>query len=162
MISVKKVELDKNHKYPPVYIAGPTASGKSELALRLADIYDSVIISADSMQIYRGLDIGTAKVSAEARQRVKHELIDVVDCDEEFSVARYAELAKEAIVRTQNQSKLPIIAGGTGLYFEALLYPMSFAGTDKNAALRERLQEDLRKSLIPKPPKDFIRTTKSA
>ncbi len=139
---MKNVEKDKNPKYPTIYVVGPTASGKSEFALRLADIFDSVIISADSMQIYRGLDIGTAKVSAEIRRKVKHELIDVVDCDEEFSVARYAELAKEAISRAQSQRKLPIIVGGTGLYFEALLYPMSFAGTDKNSALRESLQED--------------------
>ena len=76
---MKNVEKDKNPKYPTIYVVGPTASGKSEFALRLADIFDSVIISADSMQIYRGLDIGTAKVSAEIRRKVKHELIDIVE-----------------------------------------------------------------------------------
>lgn len=128
--------------YQPIYIVGPTGSGKSELALRLAKIYDSVIISADSMQIYRGLDIGTAKVSAEIRSKVEHKLIDVVDYDEEFSVAQFAELAKVEIEKALSAGKLPIIVGGTGLYFEALLYPMSFANTDRNVELRESLQAE--------------------
>lgn len=125
--------------YPPVYIAGPTASGKSELALRLAEEFDSVIISADSMQIYRGLDIGTAKVSKELREKVEHKLIDVVNFNEEFSVAQFAELARSEIKFAQERGKLPIIVGGTGLYFEALLYPMSFGHTVKNEELRKQL-----------------------
>ncbi len=127
----------------PIFIAGPTASGKSALAIRLARIYDSVIISADSMQIYRGLDIGTAKESREVRYEIPHKLIDVVDANEEFSVAEFARLAKIEIENAQNQGKLPIIVGGTGLYFEALLYPMSFAGTIKNESLRDQLQKEL-------------------
>jgi len=75
-------------KKPPVYIVGPTASGKSELALLVAKKFDGVIISADSMQIYRGLDIGTAKVSKEVQAQAEHKLIDIVDFDEEFSVAQ--------------------------------------------------------------------------
>ena len=113
--------------YPPVYIAGPTASGKSALAVKLARKIDSVIISADSMQIYRGLDIGTAKESEKIRNEIPHKLIDVVDADEEFSVAEFAQMAKTEIENAQNCGKLPIVVGGTGLYFESLLYPMSFA-----------------------------------
>ena len=128
---------------PPIYIAGPTASGKSALAVKLASKFDSVIISADSMQIYRTLDIGTAKEDISIREKIPHKLIDVVDPNEEFSVAEFARLAKIEIENAQNSGKLPIIVGGTGLYFEALLYPMSFANTNKNDALRESLQQEL-------------------
>lgn len=128
---------------PPVYIAGPTASGKSALAVKLASKFDSVIISADSMQIYRTLDIGTAKEDISIRKKIPHKLIDVVDPSEEFSVAEFVRLAKAEIENAQNSGKLPIIVGGTGLYFEALLYPMSFANTNKNDALRESLQQEL-------------------
>lgn len=129
--------------YPTVYIAGPTASGKSALAVKLARKIGSVIISADSMQIYRGLDIGTAKESEEIRNEIPHKLIDVVDADEEFSVAEFAQMAKKEIENAQNHGKLPIVVGGTGLYFESLLYPMSFANTIKNVELRNRLQTEL-------------------
>ena len=132
----------KAYVYQPVYIAGPTASGKSDLAIRLAEEFDSVIISADSMQIYKGLDIGTAKVSKEIRNKYEHKLIDVVDFDEEFSVAQYAEMAKSAIEYTLNQGKLPIVVGGAGLYFDALLYPMNFGHTIKNDELRTRLSDE--------------------
>lgn len=128
---------------PPIYIAGPTASGKSALAVKLASKFDSVIISADSMQIYRTLDTGTAKEDISIREKIPHKLIDVVDPNEEFSVAEFARLAKTEIENAQNSEKLPIIVGGTGLYFEALLYPMSFANTNKNDALRESLQKEL-------------------
>lgn len=127
----------------PIYIAGPTASGKSALAVKLASKFDSVIISADSMQIYRTLDIGTAKEDISIREKIPHKLIDVVDPNEEFSVAEFARLAKTEIENAQNSEKLPIIVGGTGLYFEALLYPMSFANTNKNDVLRESLQQEL-------------------
>lgn len=129
--------------YPPIYIAGPTASGKSALAIKLAEMYDSVIVSADSMQIYRTLDIGTAKESLQMREKIPHKLIDVVNADEEFSVAEFAQMAKKEIEIAQNSGKLPIIVGGTGLYFEALLYPMSFSNTIKNEQLRASLQSEL-------------------
>ncbi len=132
-----------NKIYPPIFIAGPTASGKSALAVTLASIYDSVIISADSMQIYSTLDIGTAKEDRDVRDKIPHKLIDVVNPCDEFSVAEFARMAKIEIDNAQKQGKLPIIVGGTGLYFEALLYPMSFAGTNKNEELREKLQAEL-------------------
>lgn len=127
----------------PVYIVGPTASGKSALALKLAKEFDSVIISADSMQIYRGLDIGTAKESKEILALAPHKMIDIVDKDQEFSVAEYAEMAKVEIAKALESGKLPIVVGGTGLYFEALLYPMSFANTVKNPELRDELAREL-------------------
>lgn len=129
----------------PIYIVGPTASGKSALAVEIARIFDSVIISADSMQIYKGLDIGTAKVDKGLQSEIEHKLIDIVSADEEFSVAEFATLAKQEIQYAQQRNKLPIVVGGTGLYFEALFYPMSFAGTIKNPELRERLKDDLDK-----------------
>ena len=131
--------------YPPIYIAGPTASGKSALAVKLAKIFDSVIISADSMQIYRTLDIGTAKEDPSVRARIPHKLIDVVNPSDEFSVAEFARMAKIEIENAQNEGKLPIVVGGTGLYFEALLYPMSFSHTNKNEELRANLQDELQR-----------------
>ncbi|HAT83954.1 MAG TPA: tRNA (adenosine(37)-N6)-dimethylallyltransferase MiaA [Clostridiales bacterium] len=131
--------------YPPIYIAGPTASGKSALAVKLAKIFDSVIISADSMQIYRTLDIGTAKEDPVVRARIPHKLIDVVNPSDEFSVAEFARMAKIEIEKAQNEEKLPIVVGGTGLYFEALLYPMSFSNTNKNEELRTNLQDELQR-----------------
>lgn len=129
-------------KLQPVYIAGPTASGKSEFALMLARKFNSVVISADSMQIYKGLDIGTAKVPIDIRKEIEHKLIDVVEYDEEFSVAQFAEMARKEINDALTEGELPIIVGGTGLYFEALLYPMSFGRTVKNEQLRAELQKE--------------------
>ena len=129
-----------------VFVMGPTASGKSEFAFRLAKEVGGVIISADSMQIYRGLDVGTAKESAARRREVPHAMIDVAAYDEEFSVARYREEAAAAGIAALAEGKLPIFAGGTGLYFESLFYPLSFSDTDKNAALREKLEADYEKS----------------
>ena len=131
--------------YPPIFIAGPTASGKSALAIKLAKRFDSVIISADSMQIYRTLDIGTAKEDKSVRKKIPHKLIDVVDANEEFSVAEFAQMAKNEISKAQEDGKLPIVVGGTGLYFESLLYPMSFANVIKNPELREKLQAEFHK-----------------
>ena len=126
-----------------IFVVGPTASGKSALAVKIAKRIGSDVISADSMQIYRTLDIGTAKEDSSVRNKIPHKLIDVVDPCDEFSVAEFARMAKIEIENAQNEGKLPIIVGGTGLYFEALLYPMSFAGTNKNEQLREKLQAEL-------------------
>ncbi len=125
----------------PVYIVGPTASGKSALAMRLAKELDGVIISADSMQIYRRLNIGTAKDSYDERREVEHQMIDIRDPDEEFSVAEYAELASACISNALERGKSPIIVGGTGLYFDALLYPMSFGGAKKDEQVRGYLEK---------------------
>jgi len=103
----------------PITIAGPTASGKSALALALAEQLDGEIISVDSMQVYRGMDIGTAKPSAQDQQRVRHHLIDVAGLREGFDAARFVALARAAVDEIQSRGKLPIFCGGTGLYFKA-------------------------------------------
>lgn len=104
-----------------VVIGGPTASGKSALAVSLARDFGGEIINADSMQVYRGMDIGTAKPTAEERQGIPHHLIDVVDPDEEFNAAVYRSLAVETIKAVWSRGKVPLIVGGTGLYIKTLL-----------------------------------------
>ena len=111
----------------PLLLAGPTAVGKSEIAVRLAEKLGGEIISVDSMQVYRGLDIGTAKPAPEERARVPHHLIDVVDLTESFDAARFIELAHRAVVDIQARGRLPILCGGTGLYFKVFLEGLSQA-----------------------------------
>ena len=122
-----------------VMVAGPTASGKSRFALRLAEKFGGVVISADSMQIYRGLDIGTAKESAVNRARVPHELIDIVDADKSFSVSEFASAAQLAAEKTLKDGRIPVVVGGTGLYFESLVRPLGFGGTPSDETLRAEL-----------------------
>ncbi len=105
----------------PILIAGPTAVGKSEIALRLAEQLGGEIISADSMQVYRGLDIGTAKPSPADRAHVPHHLIDICDLTESFDAAQFARLAYQAVVEIQSRGYVPVLCGGTGLYFRAFL-----------------------------------------
>ncbi|MFN3408060.1 MAG: tRNA (adenosine(37)-N6)-dimethylallyltransferase MiaA [Limisphaerales bacterium] len=107
--------------FAPVFIAGPTACGKSELALELAIRLGGEIISVDSMQVYRGLDLGTAKPTAAERARVPHHLIDVAEVTEPFDAVRFVTLARAAESAIQARGRLPIYCGGTGLYFQALL-----------------------------------------
>lgn len=118
-----------SHRLPPpsnpgprcIFLAGPTAVGKSEIALLLAEKIDGEIISVDSMQVYRGLDIGTAKPSAAERARVPHHLIDVVEMMEPFDAAQFVRLANAAVAEIQVRGRIPIFCGGTGLYFKAFL-----------------------------------------
>ena len=105
----------------PILIAGPTAVGKSAVALHLAEQLGGEIISADSMQVYRGLDLGTAKPSAAERARVPHHLVDICDLTESFDAAQFARLAKAAVAEIQARGRVPILCGGTGLYFKAFL-----------------------------------------
>ena len=106
---------------PPLFIAGPTAVGKSVLALALAERCGGEIISVDSMQVYRGLDIGTAKPTATERVRVPHHLIDVAELTEAFDAAKFVALAEQAMKEIQSRGRAPIFCGGTGLYFKAYL-----------------------------------------
>src|SRR5213075_2727791 len=103
-------------------VAGPTAVGKSEVALLLAERLGGEIISVDSMQVYRGLDLGTAKPTAEERARVAHHLIDICEVAQPFAAAQFATLARQAIDQIHARRRLAILCGGTGLYFKALLY----------------------------------------
>ena len=105
----------------PVLLAGPTAVGKSAVALALAESLGGEIISVDSMQVYRGLDLGTAKPSAAERARVPHHLLDVVELSEAFDAAQFVRLAAAAVVEIQARGRVPIFCGGTGLYFKAWL-----------------------------------------
>ena len=102
-----------------IAIAGPTAVGKSEIALLLADKLGGEIVSVDSMQVYRGLDIGTAKPSKQQQARVAHHLIDVADLNESFDAARFAQLARAAVAGIHQRGRVPILCGGTGFYFQA-------------------------------------------
>ncbi|MEE8163535.1 MAG: isopentenyl transferase family protein, partial [Anaerolineae bacterium] len=122
MDSIQRPGSETSPKRPPlIVIVGPTAVGKTRLALRLAQEFDGEIVSADSRQVYRGLDIGTAKPTLEERRRAPHHLIDVVAADEAFTLAQYQELAYEVIVNVLARSKVPFLVGGTGLYVRAVV-----------------------------------------
>ncbi|MBQ9783634.1 MAG: tRNA (adenosine(37)-N6)-dimethylallyltransferase MiaA [Clostridia bacterium] len=120
-------------------IVGATGSGKSALALRLAERLKGEIVSCDSMQIYRRMDIGTAKPTAAERERVRHHLIDVVEPDMPFSCADYVPLAAEAIAGCEKRGMLPIVCGGTGLYLDALLRKNDFEPNTSDASVRAEL-----------------------
>lgn len=122
-----------------IVILGPTASGKSEAAIRLALRIGGEVISADSMQVYRGMDIGTAKPSRHDMERVRHHLIDVCTPDEPMTVARYCRIANEAYQDITARGRHAIIAGGTGLYIDALTRGFLFPDTDADHALRQEL-----------------------
>jgi tRNA dimethylallyltransferase len=122
----------------PILIAGPTAVGKSEISLLLAERIGGEIISVDSMQVYRGLDIGTAKPSNAQRARVPHHLIDVLELDGKFDAAQFADRAAQAVREIQLRGRVPILCGGTGLYFKAFLEGLGTA-PPSDAALRAQL-----------------------
>ncbi len=111
---------------PLVILSGPTAAGKTKLSLDLAKAIGGEIISADSMQVYRGMDIGTAKLPLEDREGVSHHLIDCLDPDEEFNVTVFVKLAKEAIEQIRAKNRIPILVGGTGFYIQALVKDLDF------------------------------------
>jgi tRNA dimethylallyltransferase len=139
-----------NNHQSPIFIAGPTAAGKSEVALLLAEKLRGEIISVDSMQVYRGLDIGTAKPSTEERQRVPHHLIDVVDLTEPFDAAHFIRLAQAAVADIQSRGRSPIFCGGTGLYFKAFL-----EGLGEAPPADEALRADLEKIPLPELLKEL-------
>ena len=128
------------NKTPLVIIAGPTASGKSAAAVELALRMNGEVISADSMQIYRGMDIGTAKVTKEEMRGVRHYLIDCADPDENYNVVLFQQKAREAVQEAVSAQKLPILCGGTGFYIQALLYDIDFTDMEENTSLRSRYE----------------------
>ena len=132
---------------PPkiLVICGPTASGKTALAVELALRHRGEVVSADSMQIYRRMDIGTAKPTREEMRGVPHHMLDVADPEEDFSVARYVDMAAKCVDDILSRGKLPILAGGTGLYIDSLLSGRTFAPFQPDSLLRGQLEEQLRR-----------------
>ncbi len=126
-----------------IVICGPTGSGKTALAIKLANLFNTEIISADSIAIYRGLDIGTAKPTAEEKSMAKHNLIDIVDPKENFSVSDYENFALKEINRLFSQGKCVIICGGTGYYIDAVLFEKSYGNCPKNDEIRAKYEEIL-------------------
>lgn len=123
-----------------VVIIGPTAVGKTALSLELAEEFDGEIISGDSMQVYRGMDIGTAKAEPHELARVPHHLIDIISPAEEYSVAIFQDSATRLITEINQRGRLPFLVGGTGLYIEAVTHRFQFAESAHDQELRERLQ----------------------
>jgi tRNA dimethylallyltransferase len=146
--------------HAPVFLAGPTAVGKSEIALLLAERIDGEIVTVDSMQVYRGLDIGTAKPDLAQQQRVRHHLLDVVDLAASFDAAQFVHLAGKAVQEIVARNHTPIFCGGTGLYFKAWLEGLGDA-PPTDSELRKQLQAtplpDLLNELAERDPETFAR-----
>ncbi|MEI6621827.1 MAG: tRNA (adenosine(37)-N6)-dimethylallyltransferase MiaA [Actinomycetes bacterium] len=136
------IEQGQRAHPPVVAIVGPTAVGKSELSLDLAQRFNGEVINADSMQLYRGMDIGTAKLPASQRRGVRHHLLDIWELDHTATVAEFQALARAAIDAVRSRNRLPILVGGSGLYVNAVVDDLRFPGTD--AAVRQRWEEQLR------------------
>lgn len=126
-----------------IAIVGPTASGKTALSIELAKRLNGEIINGDSMQVYRGMDIGTAKIRPEEMDGISHHLLDIRDPDESFSVAEYQSLVRDKIAEIQQRGKLPIIVGGTGLYVQSVLFDYRFSKQQVDEELRHALQAEL-------------------
>ena len=132
----------KNEKKEPlVILTGPTAVGKTKLSIALAKAIGGEIISADSMQVYRRMDIGSAKIRPEEMEGIPHYLIDVLDPTEEFHVVRFQQMAKEAFRKIRDNGHIPIVAGGTGFYIQALLYDIDFTENEAQTEIRAELEE---------------------
>ena len=134
-----------NRQYDVVAIIGPTASGKTALSIRLAKYLDGEIINGDSMQVYKRLDIGTAKITPEEMEGVPHHLIDIKEPTEGFSVAEYQKVVRAKIEEIQERGKMPIIVGGTGLYVQSVLYDFQFSEQEVDEKARNAYYEELEK-----------------
>ena len=127
-------------KEPLIILTGPTAVGKTELSIELAKAVNGEIISADSMQVYRYMDIGTAKITKEEMQGVKHYLVDEIEPTEGFDVARFKTMAVDAIQKIRENGHIPVVVGGTGFYIQALLNDIDFTENDSDTGYREELE----------------------
>lgn len=128
-------------KRPLVILTGPTAVGKTALSIRLAKAIGGEIISADSMQVYRYMDIGSAKIKTEEMEGIRHHLIDVLNPEEEFNVVRFQTLAKQAMEEIHQRGKIPVVAGGTGFYIQALVNDIDFTKNEGDGSYREELSD---------------------
>jgi tRNA dimethylallyltransferase len=133
--------MERHSKRPLLVIVGPTAVGKTEIAIRLGETFDGEIVSADSRQIYRGMDIATAKPTTAEQARVRHHLIDIVNPDDDFTVAEYQALAYEEIEEIFARGKQPMLVGGTGLYIRAVVEGLSIPRVAPNHARRRELEQ---------------------
>ncbi|MGW4944309.1 tRNA (adenosine(37)-N6)-dimethylallyltransferase MiaA [Actinoplanes sp. NPDC004185] len=140
---------------PVIAVVGPTAAGKSTLSIALAHALGGEVVNADSMQLYRGMDIGTAKLTVDEREGVPHHVLDVWDVREPASVAAYQELARAAVDDILARGRVPLLVGGSGLYVRAVLEEFEFPGTDP--AIRERLERELA-AVGPAPLHERLRT----
>lgn len=138
-----EANIGRKNKIPLLVIAGPTATGKTELSILLAQRIGGEIVSADSVQVYRFLDIGSAKPTAEEKKGIPHYMIDVVEPDANFTVFDYQSMAKKHIMDIHSRGKLPILVGGTGLYIKALIDEYTFRSGKYNAGVRKQLQDEL-------------------
>lgn len=127
-------------KKPLIILTGPTAVGKTKLSIRLARAVEGEIISADSMQVYRRMDIGSAKIRPEEMEGIPHHLIDVLEPEEDFNVVRFQELARAAMEEIWSRGHIPILTGGTGFYIQALLYDIDFTENEEGTGVREELE----------------------
>ena len=128
-------------KQPLIILTGPTAVGKTNLSIRLAKEINGEIISADSMQVYKYMDIGSAKIMPEEMQGVKHHLIDVLEPEEDFNVVTFQKLCKDAMSDIYSKNSLPVITGGTGFYIQSVLYDIDFTENEEDCAYRKELEE---------------------
>lgn len=132
--------MDREKKIPVVAVIGPTASGKTRLAVEIAERFNGEVVSADSMQIYRGMDIATAKPTREEMRGIPHYLLNCIDAGTAFSVADYCVLAHQVIADISLRGKLPVLAGGTGLYVDSVLDDIRFTEIKNDPSLREELE----------------------
>ncbi len=149
---------------PLIILTGPTAVGKTELSINLAKQLNGEIISADSAQVYRGLDIGSAKITSDEMQGVPHHLIDILEPDENFDVTVFKRLASEKVKEIYDRGHIPIVVGGTGFYIQALLYDIDFDGEDaskdiKNEEVDFLDKENMSDSSYRKQLEEFIQST---
>ena len=134
------MSVTQSVKRPLVVLTGPTAVGKTKLSIALAKAIGGEILSADSMQVYRKMNIGTAKIQQSEMQGVRHHLIDILDPGEDFNVVLFKKYALEAMKDIYSREKIPVVVGGTGFYIQALLYDINFEDNDNDMSYREELQ----------------------
>jgi len=148
--------MTEKKKIPIIAIIGPTAVGKTKFSLALAERLDAEVISVDSRQVYRYLDVGTDKVSLEIRRRIPHHLIDVVDPDQIFSAADFALLAADAIERIRKRGKTPLLIGGTPFYYKAICGSLS-EDLPKDEEVRRVLEYEIEEKGLAEPPSEQVR-----